>query len=166
MRLSLLPAANQFVYAGTALVVTNGASDIDSPAQSLTFGLGPQAPAGATINATNGVLVWNAGAAYANTTNIVSVRVSDNGSPSLSATNTFNVIVLPPLSVNSIAFSNGSVILSWVAISGRTYQVQYKTGFSDTNWTPLFPDVTATGSTASKTDSATGQSRFYRLLLY
>jgi hypothetical protein len=162
----LVARPNQIIYAGTMLRVTNAATDADSPNQNLTFGLGPQAPAGASINATNGVLSWKPGLGAANTTNTVSVRVSDDGTPSLSATNTFTVAVLPPLSISSIASSNGSITVNWLAISGRTYQVQYKTSLSDTNWSALLPDITATGATASKTDPATGQSRFYRILLY
>src|SRR5262249_42466979 len=124
------------------------------------------APPGVSINPTNGLLTWCPGMASANTTNTVSVRVCDDGTPSLSVTNTFTVAVLPPLSIGSITASNGSATLSWQSISGRTYRVEYKTNLSDSSWTALLPNVTATGPSASRTDSAGAARRFYRLVMY
>jgi hypothetical protein len=162
----LVTAANQTIYAGAVLTATNSAYDADVPAQSLTFALGPQAPPGVSINATNGVLTWNPGMGSANTTNTVSVRVCDDGAPSLSVTNTFTVAVLPPLAIGSITSSNGAITLSWRSISGRTYRVEYKNNLSDPMWSALPPDVTATGPSASRTDAASAPQRFYRLRLY
>ena len=59
----------------------------------------------------------------------------------------------------------GNPILSWPAISGQTYRVQYKNNLDDTNWQEVADTVTITGNTAHLTDlaPAAGQ-RFYRVI--
>jgi hypothetical protein len=75
------------------LVVTNRASDPDSPAQTLRFSL-DTAPSGAFINSSNGVLRWSPSCVQGNSTYAFTVRASDNGLPvNLSATQTFLVTV-------------------------------------------------------------------------
>jgi len=68
--------------------------------------------------------------------------------------------------IQSITRTNSSVAVTWSALSGYTYQLQYKDDLKATNWTDLFPAVTATGSSATGLD-ATGESakRFYRVLV-
>lgn len=58
------------------------------------------------------------------------------------------------------------VTVVWCAVPGRTYRVQFKDRV-DAPWTDLPGDVTASGETASKTDSTAGASlaRFYRAVL-
>src|SRR5262249_57860861 len=87
--------ANQTVAVGTQLVITNRATDPDSPPQVLTFSLGNGAAANASIDPASGVFSWTPTAAQVGT-NAFRVIVSDNGSPSLSATQTFSVVVRPP----------------------------------------------------------------------
>jgi subtilisin-like proprotein convertase family protein len=98
---------------GGLLLVTT-ASDPDG--DRLTFSLDPGAPAGAiitngvpsfysrfhtnnAINSTNGTLVWTPTRARASTTNFFTVRVTDDGVPPMSATQTFMVTVLDYLEV-------------------------------------------------------------------
>jgi hypothetical protein len=57
------------------LVVTNTATDPDLPANTLTFSLEPGAPAGASINASNGVFTWTPTEAQGPSTNTITVRV-------------------------------------------------------------------------------------------
>ena len=87
-------ATNSVINPGQTFVFTNAATDPDLPAQTLAFSL-LSAPAGASVNATNGILVWRPLIAQAKTTNLFSVVVTDNGSPSLSATQSFTVTVRP-----------------------------------------------------------------------
>ena len=61
--------------------------------------------------------------------------------------------------------SNGLFTLSWGAISGRTYRVQYTIDSTLTNWTNLPPDIIATGTNITKTDTITLAQRFYRVAL-
>src|SRR5207249_3403657 len=54
----LASIGNRSVSEGTLLTFTASASDPDIPSQALTFSLDAGAPAGATINAANGVFTW------------------------------------------------------------------------------------------------------------
>src|SRR6266702_3285957 len=83
--------ATQTIAEQTALSVNATASDSDLPANTLTFAL-VSGPAGLTVSSA-GVIAWTPTEAQGPSTNTVTVRVSDNGSPSLSATNSFLVIV-------------------------------------------------------------------------
>ena len=57
--------------------------------------------------------------------------------------------------------------VEWSAVPGKVYRVQYKSAFSDPGWNDLPGTVTASSSTASKTDVATANhpTRFYRVEL-
>ena len=56
------------------------------------------------------------------------------------------------------------VTLSWNAISGRTYRVQYKETFSDPAWLPLGSDFPAVSVTATAMDLISASAhRFYRV---
>jgi hypothetical protein len=143
------------------------ATDSDVPAQTLTFSLDPGAPTGASINPTNGTFAWTPPADYAPGTNQITVRVTDNGSPPLSGTNTFSVVVIKGPRFTAISPPvDGIVTLVWEAISGKNYRVQYKDDLSTEPWTDLGGEVTASGPTASTTDNiANAPQRFYQVLL-
>ncbi len=64
----------------------------------------------------------------------------------------------------TIASTN--VLLSWFALTGRVFQVQYTPTLSPPTWQNLGPALTATNYTLTAFDSlAKTQSRFYRVLL-
>src|SRR5439155_20569160 len=84
--------ANQTIAELSTLVVTNTATDADLPANTLTFSL-VSGPAGASVNPTTGVLTWSPTAAQGPSTNLITVKVSDNGVPSLSDSKSFTVVV-------------------------------------------------------------------------
>ena len=84
--------ANQTLNELTTLTVTNTATDVDIPANTLTFAL-VSGPTGMTINTNTGVIVWTPTEAQGPSTNTVTVSVTDNGVPNLSATNSFTVVV-------------------------------------------------------------------------
>jgi hypothetical protein len=69
------------------------ATDADVPANLLAYSLDAGAPAGARVNPTNGFFRWVPARGDANTTNVITLRVTDNGSPALSAARTFSVTV-------------------------------------------------------------------------
>jgi hypothetical protein len=75
----------------TQLTVTNTATDTDAPAPVLTYTLA-SSPTNAAIN-TNGVITWTPQQTQSPSTNTITTIVTDNGSPALSATNSFTVIV-------------------------------------------------------------------------
>src|SRR5262245_40094946 len=89
----LAALANQTVNEGASLALTASATDPDVPANTLTFTLDPGAPAGLTINGTTGALSWTPTEAQGPSTNTVTVRVTDNGSPPLSDAKSFTVTV-------------------------------------------------------------------------
>jgi hypothetical protein len=55
-------------------------------------------------------------------------------------------------------------MISWDAVIGKTYQVQFKTDLAAA-WTNLGAPITATNFTLSATDNATGSQRVYRVLV-
>ena len=73
---------------------------------------------------------------------------------------------LPPALQPLQGAGTPNVLISWNAIPGRTYRVQYNTGLNTTNWTTLGSDLMANSTLASRTDNPAGASqRFYRVRL-
>jgi len=156
--------ANQIVHAGTYISLNATASDPDIPPNAFGFAL-LSGPTGLTVG-TEGLITWQTTDAHAGTTNTVTVRVTDNGAPPLSSTNSFVITVLGRPVITSIKRSNELVTLTWTAISGTVYRVQYKTNLTDSTWSAVPGDVTASGPTASKTDNTGNtQRRFYRVIV-
>jgi hypothetical protein len=61
--------------------------------------------------------------------------------------------------------SPGTVQLTWNAVSGLTYRVQYMSGLNGGFWSNLDDWMTATGSIATATDSiGTNSSHYYRVV--
>ena len=85
--------ANRVAVVGQPLAFSVAATDSDVPANTLTFTLDTGAPAGAGIDAATGLFTWTPTAAQAPGTYPVTVRVTDNGTPPLSATRSFSVTV-------------------------------------------------------------------------
>jgi hypothetical protein len=105
----LAVVSSQYVNAMNVLIVTNHASDPTAPTKKLTYSLDPGAPNFMRINPTNGLLMWLAPFSAAGTTIPVTVRVTDNSVPPMSATQGFNVAVghASELSVGAAAVSAG-----------------------------------------------------------
>src|SRR5437773_1845712 len=152
--------------ARSPLTVTNSTTDGDVPGNILTYSLEPGAPAGAFIDPENGLFTWTPAANQVAGTNAVTVRVTDNGVPSLSNTQSFSIIVVSPPVIESIVASSGSVTIRWSAVAGMRYRVQFKSALNDPSWSDLPGDVTSAGTTAAKTDSMLSETqRSYRVLL-
>src|SRR5436309_14973340 len=73
-------------------VATNTASDSDLPANVLTFSL-VVAPVGVNLDPSSGVLTWTPSEAQGPSTNLITVKVTDNGVPQSSDTKSFTVVV-------------------------------------------------------------------------
>jgi len=157
------------------LVVTNTATDAQSPPQILTYTLsssvtGTNLP---TIN-TNGIITWTPDVSQAGTSNLFTTVVTDNGVPPLSATNSFTVIVNPVPGLSSVTYSNGGFLLTWWAPTNDIFQVQVSTNLASP-WWPFTNLVTYTGPLTptnglfSYYDDGSqvpfGSLRFYRLKL-
>jgi uncharacterized repeat protein (TIGR03803 family) len=76
----------------------------------------------------------------------------------------FKLTIVPEF--QPLKLANGTLNLSWPTEVGATYQLQYNSDLSSSNWTNLGSAVTAAGATLSATDSITNAPRrFYRLVL-
>ncbi len=84
---------DQVVEEGSQWDVTLDATDADIPANVLTCTLAPGAPSGMTIDPAKGVIKWTPTEVQGPGVYPVTVRVTDNGSPPLSDSKTFNVTV-------------------------------------------------------------------------
>lgn len=131
--------------------------------RALTFSLGPGAPAGASIHGASGVFTW---ATPGPGIFPVPVVVSDDSAPPLGATNTFNVVVAPPPAIDRVTTAASGIALSWSAIPGTTYRVQFKEDLNQAGWTDLQPLVTAAAAAASFTNTTTAAEQgYYRVVV-
>jgi len=161
MLTSLLP--DQTVYANSSVAFTVSATDPDLPANQLSFSLETGASSGASLNPTNGLFDWTPSEAMVGT-NAFTIRVTDDGSPPLSDSRSFTIVVVAAPVIQSIVASGDSVTITWSAIAERVYQVQYKLHLDDPTWTAIPGDVTADADSAAKVDIiASTVQRFYRI---
>lgn len=161
----LAAIASRIVHAGTFVTFTNSATDADLPTNTLSFSLDASVPALASIDPISGVFGWQTSDALTGSTNNITVRVTDNGIPPLSDAKLFSIAVLERPNIVNTSVTNGDFALTWSAIPGQKYRVQFKTNLTDPAWNDLAPDVTAVLSTTSKTDALTATQRFYRVLV-
>jgi hypothetical protein len=163
----LNPIGNKLVTEGQLLSFTATASDPDLPPQRLTFSLGAGAPGGAGINSTNGLFTWTPPAGHTPVTNLVIIRVTDDGVPPLNDSETIAITVAGQPRITRIELpSPGVVSLEWSSVAGKTYRVDFKNSLSAPAWQQLGGIISATGPSSSATDnSAGGASRFYRVVL-
>ena len=88
----LAAITNRTGNVGQTVAFTASATDTDSPPQTLTFSL-LAGPGNATLNAASGAFSWTPQPSDAGTTNMFTIKVADNGTPSLSAVQSFYVTV-------------------------------------------------------------------------
>ena len=90
---TLAAITNRSVNEGELVLFTAEASDANQPSQALRFSLGAGAPAGASINPTNGVFTWTPDESQGPATSQIGVIVTDTGTPPLRAEQSFTVVV-------------------------------------------------------------------------
>jgi hypothetical protein len=167
----LAAVSNQTVALGTTLAITNIATDPDHPAQTLTFSLSSGSATNAAINGPTGVFTWTPTAAQIGT-NAFGIVVTDNGLPPLSATQTFQVVVVLPRPALSIVTFPAvpSVRLSFRAEAGVNYTVQFTNSLSkplgSANWPALTNFVGTGGITQVSDPSPPDAQRVYRVLAH
>ena len=102
----------------------------------------------------NGLITWTPAAWQMPSTNLFTTVATDYNpwavnDQHLSATNSFTVRVyepgVPPVIV-SVNVTNGIAAITWSAVAGKSYRLQFSESPSATNWNDLLPDITATGS--------------------
>jgi len=134
---TLAPIANRTVNVGQTVAFTASATDTNQPPQTLTFNL-LSATATATVNTNTGAFSWRPLVGQAGTTNSITLEVTDNGNPNLSATQSFTVTVNPltlPV-ISPSAWNNGQFTLQVGGQSGPDYAVLGSTNLID--WNTLF----------------------------
>lgn len=133
----LAAISNQTVNVGQTVAFTATATDTDQPPQTLTFNL-LTGSGNATLNTNSGAFSWRPQVIDSNTTNTFTLVVADNGSPSLSATQSFMVTVNPlrQPGLSFIGLSNGLIGFQISGDPGPDYAVQGSTNLID--WSVLF----------------------------
>jgi len=72
---------------------------------------------------------------------------------------------LIPFTITKVSVVNGVATVSWNAKAGTTYRLQSKSSWQDPNWATVPGDVTATGTTASKSTAVgTAPQGLYRVV--
>lgn len=154
---------NQTVRPNQTVTFVAAATDEDFPVQTLSFTL-DTAPPGAAIEKNTGLFTWMPTANQAPSTNAVVVRVTDDGSPSLSDTKTFTIVVSVTTELRILSVErpvNGQVELRWRAESGAVYEVVFKDQLSDPTWTSLGQVLSVGDAVSFMNSMGTARQRFY-----
>ncbi|MEI6194374.1 MAG: hypothetical protein WCS42_08590, partial [Verrucomicrobiota bacterium] len=140
----------------------------DTPPLTLAWNL-LSAPAGLGLGAASGVLSWRPAISQSPSTNVVLLKVTDSGSPALSATQQFSVYVLRPASppISQAVFSNRIFSVLVGGDSGPDYILLGATNLTPpVTWLPLKTNLAAIPPFGFSDLTATNFSRrFYRLML-
>ena len=157
---------NAMAYVDLPFQFTSSATDPDVPPQTLLFTIEAGGPTNATLNPATGAFSWTPTAAQADTTNVMTLRVTDNGAPVLYTERTFTVVVRAAVLLGGITAGPGGMISFTVLTTpGKTYRVEYKNALTDTMWIPLPPDHPALGTSLTINDAIGPQpQRFYRVV--
>ena len=161
---TLLPIANQTVNVGQTVAFTASATDTNQPPPTLTFALLTGAT-NATLNTSSGAFSFRPLVTQAKTTNGFTLEVFDNGTPPLSATQSFLVLVNPLSApgISNVSFAHAQFSFHVNGQSGPDYAIQASTNL--TQWSNLFiTNSPAVPFNWSDTNPA-APSRFYRLKL-
>jgi hypothetical protein len=161
--LTLIP--DQITGEGAPLRFTAQASDPDGDA--LSFSLDPGGPVGASINSATGLFSWSPPPTGFSFMTNVTIRVSDNGTPSLSAAQTVFISVIAGPVMITVQKTATSATVFWRSAPGKHYQLSYKNSLEDPTWAPIGSVVAATAFVTSQVDSTLGnnQTRYYRVQL-
>lgn len=152
---------NITTHAGSVFDFNLPVTDPDYPPNKLTYTLVEGASLGASVDQ-NGKFKWQPGAEFKNTTNTFVVVVTDDGSPQLSATNSFTIIILDELRIKLYPESN-SILAN--TIPGRYYLLQYKDKFSQIHWNDASDRILATETNLLFfINNLSATTRFYRVI--
>ena len=160
----LAAITNRTVNVGQTVAFTASVTDTDLPPQTLTFALLAGAT-NATLNTNSGAFSFRPLVTQANSTNGFTLKVADNGTPSMSATQSFSVVVNPLSApgISNISAVGGQFSFSVGGQSGPDYAIETSTNL--TQWNNVF----ITNSPAlpfNWTDATTNSpQRFYRIKL-
>jgi hypothetical protein len=158
----LAPIGNYTVNVGQLVAFVASATATDTPPVTLTFSL-LSAPTGATVNPSTGAFLWRPAVTDANTTNLISLMVADDGIPSLSATQSFTAVVNPLTSavLSSVTFSNSQLSFQVNGQTGPDYAVQVSTNLI--TWNTAFINYQPSMPFLWTTNTAGLPAQFFRI---
>jgi hypothetical protein len=159
----LAPIGNLTVNVGQYAAFIPSATDTDSPPQTLTFSL-LSGSGSATVNSNTGAFYWRPPVSYADTTNLFSLMVADDGIPSMSATQSFTVTVnpLPSPILSSPTLGSGQFTFQVGNVqAGPDYGVQVSTNL--TSWNTVFINYSPNAPFQWTTNTAILPRQFYRI---
>lgn len=160
--------SNVTILAGHTLSVTNSANDPDLPAQNLRWSL-LNPPDGAAINTTNGLFSWRPMISQSPATNLLAVVVTDDGIPSMSATQIFAVTLLRPAQPQILMsiLGNRTLTLNVSGDAGPDYTIEAATDLTfPVLWTPVFTNRSALPHFLwTNTATIKDPQRYYRVRL-
>ena len=161
----LTPIPNAVVTEGQMLAFTVTARDSNQPAQTLTYTLDPGAPVGTSLHPQTGFFAWRPVSEQAPSTNYLTVRVTDSGTPPLSDVWSFQVVVLKLPRLAGVNLSGNQLGFSCASYPGKHYQLQYSDDLRNTVWGNFGSAVLAEDTLLNLTVNVSAPShRFFRLL--
>gem|GEM_PF-5800762 len=162
-----LANTNFVINPGKTLEVIMHATDADIPKQILTYSL-IEGPPDSKLDSTSGYFTWRSASSRASTTNWVTVAVSDNGTPSLSAKQSFQIIVnaTKQPTIEFVKIVSGYPALSINGPNDPDYIILTSTNLVD--WTSIANIVSPTNLPFQwiDTNSISDVKRFYRVRLF
>jgi hypothetical protein len=160
----LAAITNRTVNVGQTVAFTASATDTDQPPQTLTFALLAGAT-NATLNTTSGAFSFRPLVTQANSTNSFTLKVADNGTPSLSATQSFSVVVNPlsASGISNISFVGGRFSFKVSGQAGPDYEIQTSTNL--TQWSAVFRTNSPVMPFSWQDLAAINSAGFYRVIV-
>ena len=160
---TLTPVSDATVNVGVTVTSPNVAADLDVPVQTLVFSLlsGP-----GSVGSGSGIFTWRPQVTDSETTNVIKVVVTDNGTPNLSATNSFTVTVnsLTEPSVGEPVYAGGQFSLTVNGQVGPDYALQVSSDLASGVWTTLLTTNSPPSPFTFEDPSAGAQPmQFYRI---
>jgi hypothetical protein len=159
--LALIPART--VAAGSTVELDCQASDSDLPLQLLGYALVPPAPAGATVDPASGHFAWTTASGDSGT-NRITIRVTDDGVPPLSASRTFDIIVEAGFAL-TVTWTEASLSIQFPSVAGQSYRLEWTGSLGGGGWTGVGGEITAVGtSTSFELPLPSEPQSFYRVV--
>ncbi len=132
----------------------------------LTFRL-LSGPSGAEVNPLTGSFNWRPALSQAPSTNLLWISVTDNGSPSLAATQSFTIAVRAPATplMRALQLQGDELGFSVAGDCGPTYWIYRSTNLVD--WAPLYNTSPATLPFEVKVSAPpSNTSTFFRIAIH
>jgi hypothetical protein len=161
----LAAISDRIIGVGQTLAFTASATDNDQPPQTLTFSL-LAGPTHATLDTNSGAFSWRPWVTDSDTTNSITLKVADSGTPSMSATQTFTVTVNPLTipTLSSAGLNAGQFSLQVSGDAGPDYAVQASTNLIDWS-TVVISNSPAMPFNWLDTSASGAPMQFYRVIV-